>query len=101
MKVEKLGIPPIIRKIFPLMSIKEYTEEKNKALFRNYTVRICEDCYLNICTGTPAGGILLRSKSPNSQKNIMKYSKVSNVLYYTILNAFLIIIKNRNCYLRK
>lgn len=79
MKVRRLAIPPIIRKIFPMMKIKEYMKEKDQPLFRNYTVRICEECYLSVCVGTPAGGVILRSVSPNYQKNVMKCSKTSNV----------------------
>ncbi len=81
MKAAKSAIPPIIRKLFPLMQFKDYQQAKHEPLFINYTLRICEECYLNVCTGTAAGGIRLRSANPNYNKNVFKFTKTGNVLF--------------------
>ncbi len=79
MKVRKLEIPPILRKLFPLMQVKDYQQAKREPLFTSYTVRICEDCYINVCTGTSAGGVRLRTATPNYSKHAFQYSKSGNV----------------------
>ena len=79
MKVTNSDVPPIIRKLLPEITAEDYNKVKKDPLFIHRSVRICEECYLSVCSGTPAGGTQQRSANPNYAKNIFKFSKSSNV----------------------
>jgi len=71
------------------MKLEDYKKAKLDPMFLNFTVKICEDCYLSVCEGSASGGVILRTTSKNLDKNALKFSKRFNVFFKKLL------IKNR------
>ena len=82
--MRKAAIPPILRKLFPLMRLDDYEKAKKDPLFANYTVRLCEDCYLSVSNGTEAGGVIMRSAHPTNKTTALKFTKKFNVITFSL-----------------
>ena len=68
-KLKTLVIPFIIKQLYPLMSLADYSNMKEDKSFLNTTTFVCEDCFLCITMSSECSGVKI-IVPPNPEKII-------------------------------
>ena len=57
MRSKNFGIPPLLRRLYPLIKDDNYWEVRDDPIFLNKRAIVCEDCFLSLCSITLGSGI--------------------------------------------